>query len=164
MLAFGVHPVNFLLDNYAKVCTRRARTRARERERAVQPLRRRSRAGARAEPHTAPITRQYGEVFTILLFGRKMTYLMTPEAADSFFNAKHEDVSAEKAYAPITVPVFGKDVVYDVPYSVLVEQKKCAARRAGHRPCGAGGLSHGGPGWAPSAAHPARRSPFANAG
>ena len=69
---------------------------------------------------------QYGEIFTILLFGRKMTYFMTPEAADYFFNARHEDVSAELAYAPLTVPVFGKDVVYDVPYAVLVEQKKSA--------------------------------------
>ena len=67
---------------------------------------------------------QYGEVFTILLFGRRMTYFVTPESLDAFFNARHEDVSAEKAYAPLTVPVFGKDVVYDVPYSVLVEQKK----------------------------------------
>ena len=53
-----------------------------------------------------------------------MTYFVTPESLDAFFNARHEDVSAEKAYAPLTVPVFGKDVVYDVPYSVLVEQKK----------------------------------------
>jgi hypothetical protein len=73
---------------------------------------------------------QYGEVYTILLFGRRMTYFITPEAADAFFNARHEDVSAELAYAPITVPVFGKDVVYDVPYAVLVEQKKCVPRRA----------------------------------
>ena len=70
------------------------------------------------------LSNQYGEVFTILLFGRKMTYFMTPDAADFFFNARHEDVSAELAYAPITVPVFGKDVVYDVPYAVLGEQKK----------------------------------------
>ena len=35
-------------------------------------------------------------------------------------------MSAEEAYAAITVPVFGKDVVYDVPYPVLVEQKKYA--------------------------------------
>ena len=62
-----------------------------------------------------------------------MTYFVTPESLDAFFNARHEDVSAEKAYAPLTVPVFGKDVVYDVPYSVLVEQKKCVEPPAATR-------------------------------
>lgn len=117
MVAFGVHPVNFLLDNYKKVCT----IIARRGQRACSRSRAR-RARARAS--------QYGEVFTILLFGRKMTYFMTPDAADFFFNARHEDVSAELAYAPITVPVFGKDVVYDVPYAVLVEQKKYVTSHA----------------------------------
>lgn len=58
------------------------------------------------------------------MFGRRMTFLLGVEGTDFLYNAKGKEVSAEAAYAKLTVPVFGKDVIYDVPNSVLMEQKK----------------------------------------
>ena len=58
------------------------------------------------------------------MFGRKVVYVMGSRANEIFFNAREEDFSAQNAYASLTVPVFGEGVVYDVPNSVLVEQKK----------------------------------------
>ncbi|CAG8479027.1 18524_t:CDS:2 [Gigaspora margarita] len=46
------------------------------------------------------------------------------EGNNLVFNAKLADASAEEAYRSLTVPVFGKGVVYDVHNSVLMEQKK----------------------------------------
>ncbi|TPX40754.1 hypothetical protein SeMB42_g05887 [Synchytrium endobioticum] len=68
--------------------------------------------------------KKYGECFTFLMFGRHMTYVMGPEGNNFFFNAKLADVSAEEAYASLTIPVFGEGVVYDVDNSVLMEQKR----------------------------------------
>lgn len=39
-------------------------------------------------------------------------------------NGKLQDVNAEEIYGPLTIPVFGSDVVYDCPNSKLMEQKK----------------------------------------
>jgi len=67
---------------------------------------------------------QYGEVFTFVLLGRRLTYFVGSEANNTFVNAKGSDVSAEDAYASLTVPVFGEGVLYDCPNAVMVEQKK----------------------------------------
>jgi len=53
-----------------------------------------------------------------------MTATLGPKGNDFVFNGKLSDVSAEDAYAHLTVPVFGEGVVYDVPNHVLMEQKK----------------------------------------
>ena len=66
----------------------------------------------------------YGPIFTMILFGKRLTYTLGPEGNNLIFNAKTKDVSAEEAYYNLTVPVFGKEVVYDVPNAVLMEQKK----------------------------------------
>ena len=71
-----------------------------------------------------PLALQYGEVFTVVLLGRRLTYFVGSEANNTFVNAKGSDVSAEDAYASLTVPVFGEGVLYDCPNSVMVEQKK----------------------------------------
>lgn len=68
--------------------------------------------------------KKYGDVFTFLLFGRQLTYVVGSEASDVFFNAKGADVSAEAAYKDLTVPVFGEGVLYDVTHELMTEQKK----------------------------------------
>ncbi|KAK8111086.1 cytochrome P450 [Apiospora kogelbergensis] len=67
---------------------------------------------------------KYGDVFTFTLFGRKMTCYLGVEGNDFILNGKHQDVNAEEIYGPLTIPVFGSDVVYDCPNSKLMEQKR----------------------------------------
>ncbi|EPX74472.1 sterol 14-demethylase [Schizosaccharomyces octosporus yFS286] len=67
---------------------------------------------------------KYGDVFTFVCMGRKMTAYLGVKGNDFLFNGKLADLSAEEAYSHLTTPVFGKDVVYDVPNHVLMEHKK----------------------------------------
>lgn len=53
-----------------------------------------------------------------------MTVALGPKGSNLVFNGKLAQVSAEEAYTHLTTPVFGKEVVYDVPNAVLMEQKK----------------------------------------
>lgn len=66
----------------------------------------------------------HGDVFTFILLGRKITVFLGPSGNDFVFNGRLAYINAEDAYTPLTTPVFGKDVVYDVPNHVLMEQKK----------------------------------------
>jgi hypothetical protein len=68
--------------------------------------------------------KKYGNVFTFVLLGRKMTVCLGTTGNNFILNGKIKDVNAEKIYSPLTTPVFGKDVVYDCPNSKLMEQKK----------------------------------------
>ncbi|CAO2648975.1 Nn.00g099240.m01.CDS01 [Neocucurbitaria sp. VM-36] len=68
--------------------------------------------------------KKYGNVFTFILLGRKMTVCLDTTGNNFILNGKIKDVNAEEIYAPLTTPVFGKDVVYDCPNSKLMEQKK----------------------------------------
>jgi cytochrome P450 len=70
---------------------------------------------------------QYGNVFTFVLLGRKMTVCLDTKGNNFILNGKIKDVNAEEIYSPLTTPVFGKDVVYDCPNSKLMEQKKVCA-------------------------------------
>ncbi|KAF3176146.1 Lanosterol 14-alpha-demethylase [Orbilia oligospora] len=67
---------------------------------------------------------QYGDVFTFILLGRKMTVTLGPKGNEFVFNGKHADLCAEEAYTHLTTPVFGSGVVYDCPNHMLMEQKK----------------------------------------
>ncbi|CEH13288.1 cytochrome p450 [Ceraceosorus bombacis] len=67
---------------------------------------------------------KYGDVYTFTLLGRNMTVALGPKGSNLIFNGRITEVSAEDAYTHLTTPVFGKDVVYDVPNAVLMEQKK----------------------------------------
>ncbi|KAJ1024407.1 hypothetical protein NDA18_004574 [Ustilago nuda] len=67
---------------------------------------------------------RYGDVFTFVLLGRRITVALGPKGSNLVFNAKHQHVTAEDAYTHLTTPVFGKQVVYDVPNAVFMEQKK----------------------------------------
>ncbi|KAI0241038.1 Lanosterol 14-alpha-demethylase, partial [Massospora cicadina] len=66
----------------------------------------------------------YGDNFTFLMFGRRITHCLGPDGNHLVLNAKHTSVNAEDAYRGLTKPVFGPGVVYDVPNSVLLEQKR----------------------------------------
>ncbi|KAI6108041.1 cytochrome P450 [Pisolithus sp. B1] len=67
---------------------------------------------------------KYGDVFTFILFGRKVTVALGPKGNNFVLGGKSTFFSAEDAYTHLTTPVFGKDVVYDVPNEVFMEQKK----------------------------------------
>ncbi|KAH7362723.1 cytochrome P450 CYP51F1 [Plectosphaerella cucumerina] len=67
---------------------------------------------------------KYGDIFTFLLLGRRITVYLGPKGNDFILNGKLRDVNAEKVYGVLTTPVFGSDVVYDCPNAKLMEQKK----------------------------------------
>ncbi|KAJ3173483.1 Lanosterol 14-alpha-demethylase [Geranomyces variabilis] len=67
---------------------------------------------------------KFGDCFTFTMMGRKMTFCLDPDGNHFVFNVKLANATAEGAYDKLTVPVFGTEVVYDVPNSVLMEQKK----------------------------------------
>jgi len=67
--------------------------------------------------------KKHGDVFSATIFGETLTILASSEGHELFFKAKEEEFSACKVYK-FTVPVFGKNVVYDVPPDVLLEQRK----------------------------------------
>ncbi|KAJ2969501.1 hypothetical protein NQ176_g8628 [Zarea fungicola] len=67
---------------------------------------------------------KYGDVFTFTLFGRNITCCLGIQGNEFVLNSKLQDVNAEEIYGPLTIPVFGSDVVYDCPNSKLMEQKK----------------------------------------
>ncbi|CAG8611650.1 11044_t:CDS:2 [Ambispora leptoticha] len=68
--------------------------------------------------------KEHGDYYQFLLLGKKMVTCLGAEGNNFVFNAKLADASAEDAYKSLTVPVFGKGVVYDVQNSVLMEQKR----------------------------------------
>ncbi|KZS90164.1 cytochrome P450 [Sistotremastrum niveocremeum HHB9708] len=67
---------------------------------------------------------KHGNVFTFILFGRRMTVALGAKGNHFVTGGKLAEVSAEAAYTDLTTPVFGKDVVFDVPNHVLMEQKR----------------------------------------
>ncbi|KAI9567383.1 cytochrome P450 [Boletus coccyginus] len=67
---------------------------------------------------------KYGNVFTFVLLGRKVTVALGPKGNNFILGGKSMAFSAEDAYKHLTTPVFGKDVVYDVPNELFMEQKK----------------------------------------
>ncbi|KAI1024694.1 hypothetical protein LB503_007319 [Fusarium chuoi] len=67
---------------------------------------------------------KHGDVFTFILFGRKVVACLGVDGNDFVLNSRIQDANAEEIYGPLTTPVFGSDVVYDCPNSKLMEQKK----------------------------------------
>nr|UYB00996.1 cytochrome P450 51a [Colletotrichum truncatum]UYB01002.1 cytochrome P450 51a [Colletotrichum truncatum]UYB01008.1 cytochrome P450 51a [Colletotrichum truncatum]UYB01010.1 cytochrome P450 51a [Colletotrichum truncatum] len=68
--------------------------------------------------------RKHGDIFTFILFGRKMTVYLGTQGNEFILNGRLQDVNAEEIYSPLTTPVFGSDIIYDCPNSKLMEQKK----------------------------------------
>lgn len=62
-----------------------------------------------------------GSVFTVDILSRKITFLIGPEVSEHFFNGYESELSQQEVYR-LTVPSFGRGVVYDVDYSVRLEQ------------------------------------------
>lgn len=54
--------------------------------------------------------KKYGDVFTFVLLGRKVTVCLGTKGNEFILNGKLKDVNAEDVYTPLTTPVFGKDV------------------------------------------------------
>ncbi|KAL8636480.1 MAG: hypothetical protein Q9228_006127 [Teloschistes exilis] len=67
---------------------------------------------------------KYGDIFTFILLGRKVTVYLGSKGNQFILNGKLKDLNAEEIYSVLTTPVFGKDVVYDVPNAKFMEQKK----------------------------------------
>ncbi|KIY43905.1 cytochrome P450 [Fistulina hepatica ATCC 64428] len=67
---------------------------------------------------------KYGDVFTFVLLGRKVTVCLSSKGSNFVLGGKSTVFNAEDAYKHFTTPVFGKDVVYDCPNELLMEQKK----------------------------------------
>ncbi|KAJ6461291.1 lanosterol 14-alpha-demethylase [Mycena vulgaris] len=67
---------------------------------------------------------KYGNVFTFILLGRKVTVALSAKGSNFVLGGKSTAFNAEGAYTHLTTPVFGKDVVYDVPNEVFMQQKK----------------------------------------
>jgi sterol 14-demethylase len=51
-----------------------------------------------------------GDCFTINMMGKRMTFLVGPEAHEVFFKASDDELSQEEVYK-FMIPVFGKGVV-----------------------------------------------------
>lgn len=54
---------------------------------------------------------RYGDCYTFIMFGKKMTYLFGADGNNFVLNqCKLKEVSAEEAYKHLTTPVFGEGV------------------------------------------------------
>lgn len=67
--------------------------------------------------------RQYGEVFTMEMFGKRITFLAGSEAHSPFFKQKDEIVNQDNPYR-FCVPIFGEGVVYDAPAHIRIQQMR----------------------------------------
>ncbi|KDR78832.1 hypothetical protein GALMADRAFT_244429 [Galerina marginata CBS 339.88] len=68
--------------------------------------------------------KKYGDMFTFILLGRRVTVALGPKGNNFILGGKSTVFNAEDAYTHLTTPIFGKEVVYDVPNEVFMEQKK----------------------------------------
>ncbi|GAM39358.1 sterol 14-demethylase [Talaromyces pinophilus] len=67
---------------------------------------------------------KYGNVFTFILLGRRVTVYLGAQGNNFVLNGKHSELSAEEVYAPLTTPVFGTDVIFDCEHGRFLQQKK----------------------------------------
>lgn len=67
---------------------------------------------------------KYGDVFTFGMLGMNVTAFLGPKGNEFILNGKLKDLNAEEVYGPLTVPVFGKGVIYDVDNARLMDQKR----------------------------------------
>jgi sterol 14alpha-demethylase len=69
---------------------------------------------------------KHGEVFTVPLLHKKMTFIFGPHASPFFFNATDDKMSQQEVYG-FNVPTFGPGVVYDVDNKTRSEQFRMVA-------------------------------------
>ncbi len=67
---------------------------------------------------------RYGNCFTFGLIGMKVTVFLGTEGNNFILNGKLKDLNAEEVYGPLTIPVFGRGVVYDVDNARFMDQKR----------------------------------------
>ncbi|KAH9477826.1 Lanosterol 14-alpha demethylase [Psilocybe cubensis] len=67
---------------------------------------------------------KHGDVFTFILLGRRVTVALGQKGNNFVLGGKSTVFNAEDAYTHLTTPVFGKEVIYDVPNEVFMEQKR----------------------------------------
>jgi sterol 14-demethylase len=67
---------------------------------------------------------KYGDFFTFGLLGMKVTVFLGGKGNNFILNGKLRDLNAEEVYGPLTVPVFGPGVVYDVDNARFMDQKR----------------------------------------
>ncbi|KAH7100752.1 cytochrome P450 [Auriculariales sp. MPI-PUGE-AT-0066] len=72
----------------------------------------------------AECQKKYGDCFTFVMLGRKMTVCTGAKGSNLILGGSLSQVSAEEAYKHLTTPVFGTGVVYDCPNHVFMEQKR----------------------------------------
>ncbi|EFJ17955.1 hypothetical protein SELMODRAFT_38612, partial [Selaginella moellendorffii] len=60
-------------------------------------------------------------VFTVKIVTRMITFLIGPEVSSHFYKAQESELSQKEVYQ-FNVPTFGPGVVFDVDYSVRMEQ------------------------------------------
>jgi sterol 14-demethylase len=66
---------------------------------------------------------QCGDIFRIRLFHQNITMMVGPKAQQFFFAATDQQLSQKEVYT-FTVPVFGRNIVYDAPTKVMQQQLK----------------------------------------
>lgn len=64
---------------------------------------------------------RHGEIFSIVLAGKRVTVFTGPSANATFFKAPDDQLSAKEAYQ-FTVPIFGRGIAYDASPEVMGEQ------------------------------------------
>lgn len=67
---------------------------------------------------------KHGDIFTFVLFGRRITAYLGTKGNNFILNGKQEDLNPEEVYNVLTAPVWGSDVVYDAPHAKYLEQKR----------------------------------------
>ncbi|KAI8981428.1 lanosterol 14-alpha demethylase [Pilobolus umbonatus] len=68
--------------------------------------------------------KEYGDVFTFYMIGKKVTVCLGADGNQFIFNSKQNLSSAAEAYNDMTKYVFGREVVYDAPHNIFLEQKR----------------------------------------
>jgi hypothetical protein len=65
----------------------------------------------------------YGDIFTVHVFGKRLTFVCGPEAQEFFCKSRDEDLSQQEAYS-FSIPLFGEGVVYGADPDRRAEQIK----------------------------------------
>jgi len=65
----------------------------------------------------------YGDIFTVYVFGKRLTFVCGPKAQEQFCKSSDEDLSQQDAYK-FSVPLFGEGVIYGAEPERRAEQIK----------------------------------------
>eukprot|EP01090_Pellita_catalonica_P022281 TRINITY_DN85_c0_g1_i2.p1 TRINITY_DN85_c0_g1~~TRINITY_DN85_c0_g1_i2.p1 ORF type:complete len:286 (-),score=48.79 TRINITY_DN85_c0_g1_i2:34-891(-) len=71
--------------------------------------------------YTRKLYKEKGEIFTMRIFGKRMTFLVGKDAHVPFFSKGDKELSQDEPYR-FSVPIFGEKVVYDAPLPIRTQQ------------------------------------------